>query len=227
MPDVTLGERVYEVERRTPGHLEVPPGFVHSKTLDEIKDYYFKIDPQVRLRYSKISFPQDGVSYRFTSKRKEGGEVVEFESSMGSFEAVKNGLYALANPVVVISGSRRVFYNEERDMSLHLDEVDGLGKWTELEKLVGDAHSKDLVALELEELMRTIDPNIKIERRTYVEMKLENLIINHILQSEIPPTIETLARTFQCDPSRISAICNYACEQSHRIKKIGDEFWPD
>jgi len=99
------------------------------------------------------------------------------------------------------------------NLSLHpkriticLDDVEGLGKHTELEVLTPDHGELSTIWEILHYTARSFGLT-KLDRRTYPEMMFENLVGKYILTDKYPPTISDLAHIYRCIPSLMERSC--------------------
>jgi adenylate cyclase class IV len=130
----------YEVERRA--NLWLEDRLPSEATLERVyggRDYYFTINPYLRVRDMKLVFqrnlnlicPQS--IQKWGVKKIEDGEVEETEKNVNALDALKILNDSLGKPKVIVEGCRREY--SLRDLRVCSDYVMNLGFWTEVEKV--------------------------------------------------------------------------------------------
>jgi adenylate cyclase class IV len=161
----------YEVERRAPGHMELPgrPELISAGT---IQDSYFSLFPQLRLRVIDLSYPRSERCYWWTRKTREGLEMREEETPIKALDYSK--LFERfsrihGNPMLVLSCYREM--SQHGALTICHDTVDGLGPWTEAEKLVASHDEIQKAVGEIYEFFRSLGvSDDRIAAETYPEL---------------------------------------------------------
>ncbi len=166
---------MYEVERRSPGRIDVPKSASLSKEAFVV-DNYFSLSPQVRTRMVELQHPCKKKSYAFTVKMPCDGAMSEYEKeiSEAQYGALSDTLIREAgSPLLTVSGFRRQYKID--GMALCVDFVDGLGQWNEIEKMVTSRSDIERALREIFDKSAEFGLDISsMTDKTYPEMIYEN-----------------------------------------------------
>jgi len=223
--------RVFEVERRFLGHIPIPKGFKLIEQYTLIKDVYYSIDPQIRIRYMQMAKPDKTEKNKMTLKRPRSAEIMEYETPTGDFDTAQEIFSAgMGNPVTYVSGTRDFYTNGEINLfSDVIESVHKIGdKWTEVEIIVKQTDGIKVAEENITKLLAAwnVKPEV-VEKQTYVEMKLKNLVLDAIQRAEpeLLYTADTLARYFKCLEERIVSICTIL-ENEKKISSQLGKYYP-
>jgi predicted adenylyl cyclase CyaB len=147
----------YEVERRVNMNLEniLPP----ESTLKRIyggTDTYFSLDPFLRVRDMTLTHPYVGHIQKVSVKRIiDDDEIEESERDiLDAPTAIKLLTESEGEPKVIIDGHRKEY--SLKGLIVCIDDVKGLGKWTEIEKVTKSREENGKALIEVEEAFESL-----------------------------------------------------------------------
>ena len=138
----------YEVERRV--NLNLKNRLPQESKLEKIyggRDVYFKLDPFLRVRDLRMTYPHEKSIQILTCKKMTDGEVEETETLIDAAAALNILNETVGKPKVVVEVQREEY--SLRGLKVCIDDVVKLGNWTEIEKTTT---SKEENAKALEEI---------------------------------------------------------------------------
>lgn len=149
------------------------------KQIVDKRDSYYSRDGHI----TDFRIREEGTAVVLTRKhkenRKDGVEVnheVEFTVDRGSSETVHSFFRSLGYRHFIEKGKRGTLWRDGR-LSVELVQVDGLGYYLEIERLLDDSATREQIDLALEELarLRTLFgiAELPLEPRYYIEMLQE------------------------------------------------------
>ena len=220
----------YETELRAEGHLKIPDGFVVYRRFSWIDDAYFTVHPRIRFRRAVMTYPKKKFVGKFTYKKlnfdhKGTGEVLEYETGAEdpheAFLIERMG----KDPVLQVRGSRKEYRNPKKtDITLCHDEVDGIGKSTEIEKMTWNLMEVSCVQAELVDMIKDMGAKAPI-RKDYVDMRMEQEIPRFMGICNYYPTMQTLMNHFGSDAEYMKLVIDRLEEQG-KVVRAGFEIRP-
>lgn len=139
--------------------------FGHPNSLDEENKV---IEGHFSARIRQVD---DNIKVDFKEILREKGRI-EISSRLGSIDSGLKFLYKIGyKEAFTISKTRDTF--EHNSFTICLDNVDKLGCFIEIEKIINTEEEQDKVRDECTELLKQIYPNSKIETRKYGDLMQE------------------------------------------------------
>jgi len=179
----------------------------------------------------QMAKPDKTEKNKMTLKRPRSAEIMEYETPTGDFDTAQEIFSAgMGNPVTYISGTRDFYTNGEINLfSDVIESVHKIGdKWTEVEIIVKQTDGIKVAEENITKLLAAwnVKPEV-VEKQTYVEMKLKNLVLDAIQRAEpeLLYTADTLARYFKCLEERIVSICTILENEKKIIRQSG-KYYP-
>jgi predicted adenylyl cyclase CyaB len=145
----------YEIERRV--DLRLKDKLPSDARLERVyggTDTYFTIDPFLRVRNMQLTYPSPPRSIQRLGLKKiiDDGEVEETETPVDAVTALKILNDSIGKPKVILDGHREEY--SLRGLTVCVDNVKGLGDWTEIEKI---SSSKDQNGSALNEVIKAFE----------------------------------------------------------------------
>ncbi|MEM5814329.1 MAG: hypothetical protein QXD77_00755 [Candidatus Aenigmatarchaeota archaeon] len=213
----------YETEIRGEGHQKIPEGFELSREFSFIEDAYFTTHPRNRFRRAVMKYPTEKFIGKWTSKKlsfdyKGTGEVVEHETGAEDPQEAFTILRTYKDPVLKVCGTRKEYRNPE-DMTLTIcqDEVFGLGKYTELERMNESLLDVPRTQAELLKMLKDMGAKTPI-RKDYVDMRMEQEVVRFIEICNYWPTMQTLMGHFCSDSDYMKLVIDRLEEQGKVVR---------
>jgi predicted adenylyl cyclase CyaB len=127
----------YEVERRA--NFNLKDNLPKESALERIyggRDYYYNIDPFLRVRDLKITHPSEKTIQKMSLKKYTDGEIEEIETDVNARIARRILDETIGKPKVIVEAQREEY--SHGGSRICVDEVKDLGSWTEVELMVGN-----------------------------------------------------------------------------------------
>jgi len=145
----------YEIERRV--DLRLKDRLPSDARLERVyggTDTYFTLDPFLRVRNMQLTYPSPPRSIQRLGLKKiiDDGEVEETETPVDAVTALKILNDSIGKPKVILDGHREEY--SLRGLTVCVDNVKGLGDWTEIEKI---SNSKDQNGNSLREVIEAFE----------------------------------------------------------------------
>jgi len=126
----------YEIERRV--GLKLKDRLPSDARLERIyggTDIYFTLNPFLRIRNMQLTYPSPPRYIQNLCLKKiiDDGEVEETETPVDAVTALKILNGSLGKPKVVVEGNREEY--SLKGLTVCIDNIKGLGDWTEIEKI--------------------------------------------------------------------------------------------
>ena len=212
----------YECEIRFPGYVEIPSGFQHVQSGYCKDEYFLLVAPQARIRTVDMTHPKQIKVYFMTYKyQKEGSdfsqdsEPVVWESEpMLTDQDLRNAKYFMQGRrhkrILTVEGLRRTYANAS-GMKICLDDIEGLGQYTELEMMAQNQEQARVFQDIIRYTALHLGVDLKrLETRTYPDIFFEKLVQQDILTGP-PPTIGDIARKYHIPLPSYSGYVERAC----------------
>lgn len=145
----------YEIERRV--DLRLKDRLPSDARLERVyggTDTYFTLNPFLRVRNMQMTYPSPPRSIQRLGLKKiiDDGEVEETETPVDAVTALKILNDSIGKPKVILDGHREEY--SLRGLTVCVDNVKGLGDWTEIEKI---SSSKDQNGSALNEVIKAFE----------------------------------------------------------------------
>ena len=145
----------YEIERRV--GLKLKDRLPSEARLERVyggTDTYFTLDPFLRVRNMQLTYPSPPRVIQKLGLKKiiDDGEVEETETPVDAATALKILNDSIGKPKVILEGQREEY--SLRGLTVCVDNVKGLGDWTEIEKI---SNSKDQNGIALREVIEAFE----------------------------------------------------------------------
>lgn len=164
---------MWEIERRVKEDLSgsIPAEFSKNRVY-EGKDYYFQLDPMIRLRDVHVQYPRDESLFYFSGKVRDGSEIKEKSIQIDDLEKWQDFFRTIyGSPKVVISVTkRREYKSKDGKITINFDSVDKLGAWTEVEVCVASRKDIEIAIQMVEDTFEAMGCRAKLISKTYPEL---------------------------------------------------------
>jgi len=220
----------YETEIRCEGHPKIPDGHELYREFSYIEDAYFTTHPRNRLRRTLMTFPVEKFIGKWTSKKlsfdyKGTGEVVEHETGADDPQEAFTILRMYKDPVLKVCGTRKEYRDpDDKTLTICHDEVFGLGKYTEIEKLNESLLDVPRTQISLLAMLKGMGATAPI-RKDYVDMRMEQEVVRFIGICNYNPTMQTLMNHFGSDSDYMKLVIDRLEEQG-KVVRAGLEIVP-
>ena len=145
----------YEVERRVNINLKdrLPPE-AELKRIYGGRDVYFTLDPFLRVRDLKLTYPSIGSIQKLCLKKTIDGEVEEHKTPVDALGVIKILEEGIGKPKVIVEGHREEY--SLKDLIVCVDNIKYLGEWTEIEKITKSKEEFDEALREVEKAFESL-----------------------------------------------------------------------
>ncbi|KXA93660.1 hypothetical protein AKJ66_01505 [candidate division MSBL1 archaeon SCGC-AAA259E22] len=149
----------------------IPSEFSKTRVY-EGRDYYFQLDPMIRLRDITIHHPQEEDVYYVSGKVRKENEVKEARVAVDNLGKWQDFFTAIfGNPKVVVSVPIRLEYKSENgEVTVNFDQVEKLGKWTEVEVCVANREDIAEALKTVRKIFKVLGYKGEVESKTYPEL---------------------------------------------------------